>query len=212
MGPSGKVQVVHCFIDESGDAGFKLKKGSSSHFVIAMTVFHHNADAEETARRIKAFRQRYNFHDGFEFKFSKMRNDLKMAFLKDIASCPFRYRGLVIDKRSITDETLRRDKNAFYLDSVCKLLERTQDQLRGAKLRIDGRGSREFKKAFKTGLRRFTDEKITKVKFVNSKNDNLIQLSDMIAGSLARAHHPDKPDKTYLDKLRFRRDDLWLID
>lgn len=38
-------------IDESGDPGFKLVRGSSSHFVVAMVVFDDFTDAELRAAR-----------------------------------------------------------------------------------------------------------------------------------------------------------------
>ena len=44
-------------IDESGDPGFKLVRGSSSHFVIAMVVFDDFAEAERTSAAIGTLRQ-----------------------------------------------------------------------------------------------------------------------------------------------------------
>lgn len=41
------------FIDESGDAGFKIGKGSSTFFVISLIIFDDELEAEETALRIK---------------------------------------------------------------------------------------------------------------------------------------------------------------
>ncbi|MFA5033728.1 MAG: DUF3800 domain-containing protein [bacterium] len=37
------------FLDDSGDPGFKVEKGSSPVFVIALVVFDDHLDAEETA-------------------------------------------------------------------------------------------------------------------------------------------------------------------
>jgi hypothetical protein len=45
----------HVFIDDSGDPGFKLNKGSSSHFVIACVIFDDSLDAEEVALTIKKY-------------------------------------------------------------------------------------------------------------------------------------------------------------
>jgi hypothetical protein len=59
---------VIIFIDESGDAGFKLDKGSTATFVIAMVIFDDELDAEETALNIKKYRRKINKKDNYEFK------------------------------------------------------------------------------------------------------------------------------------------------
>lgn len=57
------------FIDDSGDPGFKLEKGSTSHFVIAMVIFDDTLEAEKTALAIKELRRELQFSDNSEFKF-----------------------------------------------------------------------------------------------------------------------------------------------
>jgi hypothetical protein len=41
------------FIDDSGDPGFKIGKGSTSHFIISMVIFADELEAEKTAVAIK---------------------------------------------------------------------------------------------------------------------------------------------------------------
>ncbi len=48
------------FIDDSGDPGFKVAKGSTSHFVICLVIFDDELIAEETAVRIKKLRRVLN--------------------------------------------------------------------------------------------------------------------------------------------------------
>ena len=51
---------------------------------------------------------------------------------------------------------------------------------------------------------------IKDLKFVNSKSDNLIQLADMIAGSLLRSTQTDKRDsQEYLRVIERRIEDTW---
>jgi hypothetical protein len=47
---------MYVFIDDSGDAGFKLDRGSSEHLVIVCCVFDSADDVEITADLIRAFR------------------------------------------------------------------------------------------------------------------------------------------------------------
>ena len=45
------------FIDDSGDPGFKIEKGSSTHFVIAMVCFDDTLEAEKTTVAIKELKR-----------------------------------------------------------------------------------------------------------------------------------------------------------
>ena len=64
------------FLDESGDAGFKLGQGSSTYFVIALVIFDSFDDAEATAKVIQGLRGSLKLHSHFEFKFNKMSDQL----------------------------------------------------------------------------------------------------------------------------------------
>ena len=59
------------FIDDAGDPGFKIEKGSSRFFVIACVIFVDNLDAEETALKIKRLRRTLKWADNHEFKFNE---------------------------------------------------------------------------------------------------------------------------------------------
>jgi len=53
---------------------------------------------------------------------------------------------------------------------------------------IDGSGSREFKHQFQSYLKRKVGSLIKKVKIQSFHSNNLIQLADMIAGSIHRSY------------------------
>ena len=59
------------FIDDSGDPGFKVEKGSSKVFVIAMVIFKDNLEAERASLTIKELRRKLKMSDLSEFKFNK---------------------------------------------------------------------------------------------------------------------------------------------
>jgi len=69
------------FIDDSGDAGFKLDKGSSSFFVISAVIFDDELEAEKTAIAIKELRRELGFSDQTEFKFNGCRKEVRLKFL-----------------------------------------------------------------------------------------------------------------------------------
>src|SRR5690606_2992489 len=66
------------YIDESGDAGFKVDRGSSPVFVAAMVIFDDADDAALTRRLIEGSAAR-QLHKG-EFKFSKTKDEVRDRF------------------------------------------------------------------------------------------------------------------------------------
>jgi hypothetical protein len=201
------------FIDDSGDPGFKFDKGSSTHFVIACIVFDDNLDAEETALRIKRLRRSLGWRDDHEFKFNKASKDIRLAFLNEIKSCKFRVRAIVADKSIIRSVELRRNKNKFYNYMIKEVLSKSAGKIIDGRIRLDGHEDRSYKKAATTYFRQQAnpDGSIIKdMKFVNSKNDNLVQLADMVAGSLLRTTQKHKTDSDiYLKVINKRIEDIW---
>jgi hypothetical protein len=198
------------FLDESGDAGFKFEKGSSTHFVIALVIFDDPLDAEETALMIKRVRQQLKVHEKFEFKFNKMDDFRRLQFLEAMRDAKFRVRIMLVDKRKLYSDHLRESKDSFYNYFVSKVLKHNRGHIVNAKLRVDGSGSRDFKNALNAYLRKKLEPGvILDCKFVDSKADNLVQLADMISGSIYRANHPTNADSGFFDRIRHKIEDLW---
>lgn len=96
------------FVDESGDAGFKVAKGSSSLFVAAMVIFHDNA-VRSLLRCIDA-----------GIQFNKCRNEVRDAFFATLGKHDCVVRALAVRKALIWSERLRTDDESFYrLFVVC---------------------------------------------------------------------------------------------
>lgn len=201
------------FIDDSGDAGFKLEKGSSMHFVIACIIFDDNLDAEETALRIKRLRRSLKWRDDHEFKFNKANKDIRLAFLHEVKGCKFRVRAIVADKSLIRSPELRSSKHKFYNYMIKEVLSKSDGFIKDGRIRLDGHEDRAYKRAATAYFRQQANPKggvIKDMKFVNSKNDNLVQLADMVAGSILRTTQGNKTDsKIYLDVIKKRIEDLW---
>ncbi len=201
------------FIDDSGDPGFKFKEGSSEHFVIAAIIFEDNLEAEKTAVAIKELRRELGFGEHVEFKFNKSRKEIKLKFLETINEFSFKVRCLVIEKESIISQELRNNKNSFYAYTV-KMLLKHSPSLIDAKIRIDGGGNRNFRKNFITYLRKELNSKQKNVmkncKFINSKSNVLIQMADMIAGSVKRSYSISKTDNIiYKNIFKKHIEDEW---
>ena len=169
------------FIDESGDSGFKIQKGSSSHFVISLVIFDDTLEAEKTAIKIKEFKRAKKLSDYYEIKFNKLKKSLKIEFLETIKDSKFRVRSIVVEKEIIYSTALQTDKRKYYSFFLKKVLEKNNNTILNAKLRLDGLGEREFKKAMTSYLRRELNHDISNkimdnLKFVDSKKDVLIQV------------------------------------
>lgn len=186
------------FIDDSGDPGFKIDKGSSRYFVISLVIFDDDLEAEKTAVAIKELRRSLHFPDIMEFKFSKSRKEVRQKFLQAINPYKFRIRSLVIDKKIIRSGELRSNKNSFYSYAIKMALKHSGNSIFNAKIKIDGSGDRIFRKSFLSYLRRqlsLGERRVMKsCKLVASKGSVLIQMADMVAGSVRRSCDVSRKD------------------
>jgi hypothetical protein len=201
------------FIDDSGDPGFKTYKGSSSCFVITLVVFDDNLEAEKTSLSIKELRRKLKLSDLYEFKFNKMNKNFKHEFIECIKSYKFRIRAIVVKKEVIRSTTLRSNKESFYNYIILQVLKQSKGIIKNSKLKFDKRGEKSIRDQLRAYLSRELDNKNSNIfndlKFVDSKQNTLIQLADFIAGSI-NAYYSDK-DKSYLEELRRSNkiEDIW---
>ena len=211
---------MYVFIDDSGDAGFRLGEGSSDSLVIACCVFPDADSAELAADEIREIRSELGWHSAHEFKFSKTRTDIRMMFLSRIASHNFFIRAIVLPKKAIYSDFLKTEHKSFYNFAIQSVLSNSGGTIQNASIRIDGSGGREYRKAAISYFRREAKSKdaqiIRKVSFVDSHRDQLIQLADMVAGSIRCAHDASRSDAgQYLGVLRKRvrdpRSDIWVF-
>lgn len=202
------------FIDDSGDPGFNLLQGSSPIFVISCIIFSDDLEAEKASVAIKELRRQLKFPDTVEFKFSKSSRTTREKFLQSINKFSFRIRSLVVNKKLVRSGELKNDKNSFYSYAIKLLLQYSGGSILNAKVRIDGNGDRLFRKRFLTYLRKQlnTKQKTTMkdCKLVNSKSNTLIQMTDMVAGSIRRSYGAGKSDsQVYKRIIKKHIDDEW---
>jgi len=202
------------FIDDSGDPGFKLDRGSTSHFIIAMVCFDDELEAEKTAIAIKELKREFGFSEEMEFRFFKSSKNVRVKFLEAIKKFKFRIRCLVVNKSIIHSDELKSNKNSFYAYFIKEILKCGNNTILNAKVRMDGSGDRIFRRNFFTYLRLElnTDEKkiMHNCRMVNSKSNVLVQMADMIAGSINRAENKDKKDcQVYKKIIQNHIEDEW---
>lgn len=177
------------FIDESGDTGLKIEKGSSRYFIIGLVSFEENEEAIACDQRIELLKRELKLPKGFEFKFNKLRKDQRINFFEEILPYSFFYFGIVInkDKNKLYGDGFK-IKESFYKYACSLVFENAKPYLKEALIIIDGSGSRQFKREFGTYLRKKIGTNIIKkVKIQSSHTNNLIQLADMISGAIHRS-------------------------
>lgn len=193
------------FIDDSGDPGFKLQKGSSQIFVIGCVIFEDELEAEKMAVAIKELKRKLKFPDDVEFKFNKSSRKVRESFLRAINPYIFKFRCLIIQKKIVRSEELQRNRKSFYSYTIKLLLKHNGGSVRDAKIRVDGSGDRNFRKSFVSYLRKQLNSAQKRVmrdcKLLDSKENVLIQMADMITGSIYRSYKIDKSDSTIYKKI-----------
>lgn len=199
------------FVDDSGDPGFKLVEGSSSNFVISLVIFDDELEAEKTAVAIKELKRTLGYPDDVEFKFAKSKESTRIAFLECVSKFQFSVRSIVITKNILYSEKLRSDKASFYRYAIKTVLQYNRGRIQDAKLRIDGSGDRKFRQEFLQYLRQELPSGIVRdSKFADSQSNVLIQLADMIAGTIRRHNDPAKSDSyPYRQIIEDKIDDEW---
>ncbi len=179
------------FIDESGDSGWKLGKGSSRFFTIALVIFEENEDAEKCDERIELLKHEISWSPKAEFHFKNNSNRVRTAFLEAVSPYNFFYYGIVINKdpKKLWGEGFK-NKESFYKYACGLVFENAKEKLKNATLIIDKSGNLDFRNQLAKYLRRKinTEERlISKVKMQRSTSNNLLQLADYVAGIINRS-------------------------
>lgn len=178
------------FIDESGDPGFKLQRGSSPVFVLSMVIFDDAAQAQLAEQIIRRLQAENRIKP--EWKFSKSSNAARDSFFTGIAKVRFVSRSIVIRKEVIRSINLKSNPRGFYNFFARLMCVHDGGILNDAKVTIDGSGDREFKRHLTAYMRKELPlGTMKKLGFKDSLKDPLVQMADMCAGAIARSYKED---------------------
>lgn len=202
------------FIDDSGDPGFKAGVSSST-FVLAAALFVDTEIATILNKEISDYRKSLGWKEKHEFKFRKASKVIKLRFLEIVNKYPFEIYAVYINKANYPNVFKFSDDEKLYNWTTKELLSIMP--LDGAKVKADGKYGRKYKQHVKTYIRQELNtpeqKKIEDFDIMDSVRDNLIQLADIVVGSINRSFQTDKTDSDeYIRIIRKKIIELKLLD
>ena len=188
------------FIDDSGDPGFKAT--SSANFVMAAAVFIDVDVAAQMSKTIYNYQKSLGWRRDEEFKFSKDRKKIITELLEMISQYEFEVYAVYVNKKKFGNMIKIIDQKKLYNWTIAELIKNIP--FSDAKIKIDGRPGKQSMKNTVSYLRQEIGVKKSvkvEIKFEDSKNNNLIQLADLIAGSINRSLNKEKADANLYVKI-----------
>ena len=184
------------FIDESGDSGLKIDKGSSRYFTVGLVLFEEDEEAISCDQRIQLLKREVGWRENDEFHFKNNSDKIRVAFLKAVSPYNFFYYGIVINKdpKKLFGDGFK-NKSSFYKYACGLVFENAKEKMCDSTVIIDESGNLDFKNQLATYLRKRVnknDKLIKKIKMQRSESNNLLQLADYVAGAINRSVKNEK--------------------
>lgn len=174
------------FVDESGDPGMKLERGSSRLFAVGIVTFDDRAEAEACDERISKLRGELSLARNYEFHFARNSKRVRREFLGAVSHFQFQYHVFALEKAHVNSPGFQH-KDSLYKWTARTAFENAKPFLVEATVTLDKCGDRQFRDQFAAYLRQRINPKsgerhIAKVKLQDSHANNLLQLADYVVG------------------------------
>lgn len=217
------MERLHVFLDESGAFGFDFSKPKcSSHLVIAAVLVSESNLAFVT-EEVDKLRKRYFQTGEIKSKNIKGKQSRKrIELLKAIMQLPLNFAVLIVDKRKIYEDShLRKFKKTFYKFVYQQIYSDLLNTVKDISIHPDEVGGKqdleEFAKYYYRKADKFSLFRDIDFAFDDSKNSLLVQVADIVAGSVSKnvdTTHANETDNTdYLallkPKIIYRKDFPW---
>ncbi len=178
---------VNVFVDESGTNELDSTKQGVSNLFICVAVVVDDEHMDEVTTAINDIRKK--LCSGAEIKSSRIasNHDRRLQFLRGIEKLPFRYYALVINKDAVYSDSGYQYKRTFYKAVHRRLYNLVSSSGKSLRVKADEIGGQDYMEGFDDYLKDkdypnlFTQFEHS---FVKSENEPVIQLADLIAGTL----------------------------
>jgi hypothetical protein len=184
---------VFAFVDESGNHDLNTEKPGTGQYCIVLAILVKEESLATLRDQAEVIRKKY-FHAG-EMKSSSVRDtdgySRRIKILHEIGSLDFKFYAVAIDKAAVYRDRGLQHKKSF-LKFVNGLLYRQLFQnYQDISIHADAHGRQEFIESFKSYIHANHKPDLfwrSQIEIVQSQNDVLIQLADMVVGSLGKQY------------------------
>lgn len=183
--------MKYAYIDEYGAFGFKFEKSGCSTSMILSAIIVDEKDLSEVEKAAEIITKEYFGNGEMKSKSVGRNHPRRIEILNELMKLPFKVYIFVIDKTMIYDNCGPRYKPTFYKFFDSKIYSELCNNYREITIYADNVGGSEYIKEFSAYVRKklstkqltlFDDHRF----FMNdSKKNHIIQIADIISGSLA---------------------------
>jgi len=181
------------FVDEYGNNSFKFET-QGTHFIVA-TIICNSENIADIENQVNTIRKVHNFQTG-ELKSSKVAKNhyRRKKILEDISKLDISIYAVIVDKRKLNGKGFHYKKSFYkFLNNLLyKELFRTFPKL---ELYVDEYGGNDYMLEFKRYVAKHHQRTLfsgSEFEILNSKESNIIQIADFIAGTLGYIYDETK--------------------
>jgi hypothetical protein len=185
--------IQYAFINEFGHYGFDFEQPETSTHFIIVSILVKGSDKEILEQEVERIKLKH-------LQKSEVDDNLRMEILKDLKDLPFKVYAYVIDKRKIREDsgvTYEKTFIKFFNRKIFDDLFRTFGTL---DLVADENGSKEFMQEFIVYVKQRCIPDLFNFStfgFNNSQSQILLELSEFIAGTIAKGYDGKHHSKQY---------------
>ncbi len=187
--------VLTAYVDETGNHDLEVEKAGASNLFICVAVLVDEQQQIIVDAAVRELSKKY--FSGGEIKSSSIggNHERRLRVLAPLADMDFGYYALLVDKARVERDSGLQYKRSFYKYLTRMLYRRLCTGVTRLNIVADEHGGKAFMDSCEPYLKRkglpslFTTFSHC---FANSAKEPLIQLADLIAGSLAYVFDPDK--------------------
>lgn len=179
------------FIDESGGFGFDFSKSGTSEYYVVCAIVVNDFEIPTIEAKISGLQAK--FFSGNELKSSSIGSNDKKRYniLNELTLIDFSIVVLIADKKKFIEKSALATYKRTFIKYLHKDLYETMYQYYPNLTIIeDEHGGREFQNGFKDYVYKHQPQKDLfnqySFMFVNSKASNIVQMADIIAGSIRK--------------------------
>ncbi len=189
-------QDILAFVDEFGTPSLDTEKDGVTNLFICVAVLLRPEDVDLAVDQVRKLSQDH-FGES-EIRSSNIRgrraNKRRLKVLDSLVQIPFSYYALVVDKRHVFRESGLAYKRSFYRFFHRILCRRLTDPGMGISVVADRLGDLEFMKGFSAYIDKHIGPNLFTTftfGFDDWQNQPLLQIADLVAGTLGKIHDTD---------------------